>query len=81
MNTTETQRQRILALLKERQNCWVPLYHILELQPRISQQNARIWELRREGHTIKNYTQTDDNGVRHSWYMLVVEPKQLQLIA
>lgn len=63
-----TQADRLLAFLKEHQGQWVPLPKILGLG--IAQYNARIFELRRQGHTIESRTEHHDGSV-HSWFRLV----------
>jgi Helix-turn-helix domain len=68
MSNRETQRARILHLLIEANGSWVSLTDILDL--RIGQYNARLWDLRRSGHTIENRTEKVDGAV-HSWYRLV----------
>lgn len=67
MRQRETQRDRILALLKEREGHWVPLYEITALA---AQYNTRVLELRRAGHIIENRTEHRD-GVVHSWFRIV----------
>ena len=67
--TPKTQREKILAILRERAYAWVPLPDILALG--IAQYNARIYELRRDGYRIENKTQPV-NGQRRSWYRLAV---------
>jgi hypothetical protein len=68
MSDRATQRAQVLHLLVEYDGGWVPLPAILHLG--IAQYNARIFELRKDGHTIENKTETLD-GTRHSWYRLV----------
>lgn len=69
----ETQRRRILDLLSENVNQWVPLYKIMDLRPRIAQYNARIKDLRDiDGFEILNDLRTID-GEKHSCYMLVIK--------
>jgi len=58
------QRDRLLALLKNRVPNWVPLPEILALG--VAQYNARIFELRRLGHRIES----KQEGNR-SWFRLV----------
>jgi hypothetical protein len=60
----DTQRDRLLALLKSRAPNRVPLPDILALG--IAQYNARILELRRLGHRIESEQEGD-----HSWFRLV----------
>ena len=53
----ETQKQRLLHLLKERGSQGVKVYEIMAPRPEglgVAQYNARILELRREGHRIVN---------------------------
>jgi len=76
----QTQRERILALLRAADGGWVGLPAILDL--RIALYTTRILELRRAGYDIENRTQTVD-GIRHSWYRLnfqrviCTEPRQI----
>lgn len=70
------QRQAILNLLQANLNEWVPLPEILRLG--IAQYNARILELRREGHIIENKLK-GENGTRHSWFRLRPQQRQLSL--
>jgi len=67
-----TQRGKILDVLISAKGDSVPL-------PKIAasavQYNARIFELRRMGYTIKNKTQ-DAGDVRHSWCRLERSPIQ-----
>src|SRR5579859_71212 len=65
----QTQRDRILSLLRSRDGAWVPLPEILDLH--ISQFGARIFELRRQGFVIENRTERDDSGAVLSYYRLV----------
>lgn len=78
MSHRDTQRERVLALLKAHEGRWVPLPDILALG--IAQFGARILELRRSGHVIENRIERDDNGIVHSWYRLVPKHEQMQLI-
>ena len=72
---TKTQRSRILQTLRNYRSSrlndgWAPLPVIMSANgTQIAQYNARIWELRDEGHEIDNKTETI-NGVRHSWFRL-----------
>jgi hypothetical protein len=66
-----TQCASLLSFLEQTVNEWVPLYLILSLG--IAQYNARIFELRREGHKIENKTEHVDGRV-HSYFRLVKEP-------
>jgi hypothetical protein len=59
------QRDRILALLKDRAPAWIPLPEILALG--IAQYNARIFELRSLGHRIESKQDGD-----RSWFRLVI---------
>lgn len=74
----QTQRDRILSLLRSREGRWVPLPEILDL--RIGQYGTRIKELRGIGFEIENRIERDDSGVVHSWYRLVEQPVQLELL-
>lgn len=69
MSNRETQRTRILDLLRSHEGEWVPLSEILDL--RIGQYNARVFELRRLGFVIDNRTERDDSGAVRSWFRLV----------
>jgi hypothetical protein len=62
-----TQRGKILELLRSRAGEWVSLPEILGLG--FAQFGARIFELRRNGHTIRNKTEHRDGKVL-SWYKL-----------
>jgi hypothetical protein len=77
-NSSKTQRSRILSLLRSRNGAWVPLPEILDLH--IGQYGARILEARRAGIEIENRIERDDAGVVHSWYRLVEQPVQLELL-
>jgi hypothetical protein len=66
----ETQRGKILALLIAASGGWVPLPEIMACA---AQYNARVLELRRLGFAIENKTERI-NGVRHSWFRLIVSP-------
>lgn len=61
------QQHKILELLAAARGNWVPLPQMLALK--ISQFGARILELRREGHIIRNKTEHKDGQVL-SWYRL-----------
>lgn len=61
-----TQRAKILAELVPARGEWVPLPRVTQ---HAAQYNARGYELRRMGLTIKNKTQ-DLAGARHSWFRL-----------
>ena len=80
MKHLESQRDRILMLLKAREGHWVPLTDILALG--IGQYNAQIKELRDiDKHRIENKIQRMQNGVTHSAYRLVPKaPEQLDLL-
>jgi hypothetical protein len=78
MSVRETQCARILDLLKERAGTWVPLPTILDLH--IAQYNARIFQLRANGHNIENKIERGDDGQVRSWYRLLIAPQQLQLL-
>jgi hypothetical protein len=52
-----TQKERLLELLKEKKGLGIYVYEIMMPRPQglgIAQYGARILELRREGHNIKN---------------------------
>lgn len=76
MNAQKNQRDKILVLLKQYRNEWVPLYSILALG--VAQYNARIYELRGEGHVIENKT-AHVNGEVHSWFRIVIEHGQREM--
>ena len=61
-----TQRAKILAELVSARGEWVPLYRVTQ---HAAQYNARVYEVRRMGHVIRNRTREID-GVRHSWFRL-----------
>ena len=65
MRQRETQRERILELLKGRSPAWVPLPEILSLG--IAMYTVRILELRRQGERIENKTERVGQE-RRSWY-------------
>jgi hypothetical protein len=71
-----TQRDRLLRLLAEANGAEVSLLDILAL--RIGQYNARILELRAQGHAIENRVEVK-SGVKHSWYRLVPKAGQQAL--
>ena len=73
-NTRPTQKQRILAALRNADGDWVDLPVIMKPDdgPRIGQYNARIWELRKDLYPyweIWNRSRTIEGEVR-SWYYL-----------
>ncbi len=68
---------RVLELLEEHANDWVPLPRILALGA--AQYGARILELRRAGHRIENRTEHVDGQV-HSWFRLVIPKGQMELL-
>lgn len=78
MPQRQNQSERILRLLRENVNQWVPLPQILDL--RISQYSARIFELRAQGHIIDNHTRHVD-GVVHSWFRLTLPTAQEKLFS
>jgi hypothetical protein len=65
-NNHSTQRAKILAELVSARGDWVPLYRVTQ---HAAQYKARVYELRRMGHVIRNRTREID-GVRHSWFRL-----------
>jgi hypothetical protein len=67
-----TQRDKLLELLRSRAGQWVSLPEILELG--FAQFGARIFELRRLGFPILNRTERI-NGQKHSWYRLESTPR------
>ena len=62
-----TQKERMKLFFEFRPNSWIPLYEILDMQPRIAKYSARISELRAEGMTIENRWKIVD-GVKRSWF-------------
>ena len=70
-----TQRAKILAELVSAHGEWVPLPRVTQ---HAAQYNARVYELRRMGFTIKNKTQ-DLAGVRHSWFRLESSPSDIRI--
>jgi len=73
MQTADTQKQRLLNLLQTRKR--VPVWYLIAPRPQglgIAQYNARIYDLRHEGHNILN--KTDDNG--HTYFELAQEGQQ-----
>ena len=70
-----TQRGRILRLLQECSNQWVPSY---ELAAIALQYGARVYELRKQGYLIENKAQ-DINGQTHGAFRLVPAGAQAKL--
>ena len=67
----KTQSASILRLLIAARGAWVPLPEIMACA---AQYNARLWTLRhRMGFNIENRTECVD-GVRHSWFRLLMAP-------
>lgn len=66
MRRRETQRDRILRLLKEREGAWVPVFEVAALA---CQYGARIKELRDAGYLIENKIE-HRNGAVYSWFRL-----------
>lgn len=64
----KNQRERLLNLLESAGGREVSLPEILALN--CAQYNARLYELRRAGHRIKNRTQWE-NGQLRSWFKLL----------
>lgn len=64
----DTQRGRILQLLKENSGRWVPSYELANIA---LQYGARVLELRRQGYKIENKMQ-DVNGKTYAAFRLVV---------
>ena len=75
MPQRQNQSERILRLLRENVNQWVPLPRILDL--RISQYSSRVWTFRRQGHKIENRVERHGNET-WSWFRLI-EPRQEKL--
>jgi hypothetical protein len=65
------QRTPILRILIAARGGWVPLPEIMACA---AQYNARIHELRRRGFPIESRVERID-GVTHSWFRLVSNPK------
>jgi len=63
-----TQKEALLDLFEKRPNYWIPLPVIMMLG--IAQYNARIFELRRSGHDIRNKAEVVD-GQRHTYFMYI----------
>lgn len=72
MTTRDTQRDRVLALLKSGREVALP--ELLRLG--VAQYNARILELRRMGYQIENRTERVA-GETHSWFRLIEESGRL----
>jgi hypothetical protein len=70
-----TQRAKILNVLRAASGEWVPLPQITACA---AQYNARVFELRRQGFTIRNRTK-DVDGVRHSWFRLESSPSDIRI--
>jgi hypothetical protein len=62
-----TQGASLLSFFESRHDEWISLTEILKLN--IAQFGARILELRRDGHIIRNKTEHRDGKV-FSWYRL-----------
>lgn len=62
-----TQCQRLLSFFTERQGQKIRLPELLDLN--ISQYNARILELRRQGHVIECGEEIRSGVERHTWYI------------
>jgi hypothetical protein len=69
------QKAEILALLQSRPNQWVPVYEIARIA---LQYNARLKELREEGHDIENKIMEVVNGQKHTAFRLNVRLGQYQ---
>ena len=68
MTDRGTQRSRVLRLLQESSNQWVPSYRLAEIA---LQYGARVYELRKQGYKIDNKMQ-EVNGQTHGAFRLVV---------
>lgn len=75
MKSWNTQRARVLRLLEENNNQWVPSY---ELAAIALQYNARVYELRKQGYLIQNKVQ-DVNGQVRGAFRLVSAGGQASL--
>lgn len=75
MKSRTTQRGRILRLLEENSNQWVPSYRLAEIA---LQYGARVLELRRAGYRIENKLQ-DVDGETHGAFRLVPAASQANL--
>ncbi len=71
----DTQRGRILRLLQESSNQWVPSYQLANIA---LQYGARVLELRRQGYKIENKLQ-DVDGETHGAFRLVPAASQARL--
>jgi hypothetical protein len=69
------QKAEILALLQSRPNQWIPVYEIARIA---LQYNARLKELREEGHDIENKIMEVVNGQKHTAFRLNVRLGQYQ---
>jgi hypothetical protein len=72
-----TQRDKIKALLMEREGQWVPCYLLAAIA---LQYNSRVLELRAEGFEILNSTQKRTDGTVYSWFMHPAPKGQLSLL-
>jgi hypothetical protein len=69
---TDTQAQRILEALQNAGEAGVPIYKLIAPRPDglgVAQYNARILELRRAGHDIRNVAYKVD-GETHTKFVL-----------
>jgi hypothetical protein len=66
-NPRRTQGASLLSFFQSHHDEWISLTEILKLN--IAQFGARILELRRDGHIIRNKTEHRDGKV-FSWYRL-----------
>jgi hypothetical protein len=69
------QKAEILALLQSRPNQWIPVYEIARIA---LQYNARLKELREEGHDIENKIMEVVDGQKHTAFRLNVRLGQYQ---
>ena len=75
MTDRGTQRSRVLRLLQESSNQWVPSYRLAEIA---LQYGARVYELRKQGYKIDNKMQ-DVNGKTYGAFRLVPAASQASL--
>jgi hypothetical protein len=72
-----TQRDKIRALLMEREGQWVPVF---ELAAIALQYGTRVKELRDSGFEILNSTQKRTDGTVYSWFMHPAPKGQMSLL-
>jgi hypothetical protein len=67
-----SQADRALKLLQAHANRWVSLLDLAAVAG--YQHGARLNQIRRQGHIIRNRTERGADGTVCSWYMLVTTP-------